>query len=187
MGCRLVSSRHITIRLWAVPFTVTIIQAYAPTSDYDDNEIEEFYNQLQNVIDQTPKDILVVQEDWNAKVGRDACRNWQGICGPFCNDDTNERGLRFLEFATFNDHVLENTFGQHKASKRWTWHSPNGHHHNQIDYILVRKRFRSGVNIARTRSFPGTDIGSDHDLLMMTFRLRLKKKKSSKPKNKKKD
>ena len=54
-------------------------------------------------------------------------------------------------------------------------------HHNQIDYILVSKRFRSGVNIARTRSFPGADIGSDHDLLMMTFRLRLKK--ISKPKH----
>ena len=52
---------------------------------------------------------------------------------------------------------------------------------NQIDYILVRKRFRSGVNIARTRSFPGADIGSDHDLLMMTFHLRLKR--ISKPKN----
>jgi len=45
----------------------------------------------------------------------------------------------------------------------------------QIDYILVRKRFRSGVNIARTRNFPGADIGSDHDVLLMTFRLRLKK------------
>ena len=70
MGCRLVSSRHITIRLWAVPFTVTIIQAYAPTSDYDDNEIEEFYNQLQNVIDQTPKDILVVWETGMQKWAR---------------------------------------------------------------------------------------------------------------------
>ena len=48
--------------------------------------------------------------------------------------------------------------------------------------ILVRKRFRSGVNIARTRSFPGADIGSDHDLLMMTFRLRLKKSASKKHK-----
>ena len=47
-----------------------------------------------------------MQEDWNATVGRDACRNWQGICGPFCNDDRNERGLRLLEFATFNDLVL---------------------------------------------------------------------------------
>ena len=57
-----------------------------PNIRYDDNEIEEFYDQLQNVIDQTPKDILVVQG------------NWQGICGPFCNNDTNERGLRLLEF-----------------------------------------------------------------------------------------
>ena len=91
------------------------------------------------------------------------------------NDDTNERGLRLQEFATFNDLVLANTFGHHKASRRWTWHSPNGQHHNQIDYILVRKRFPSGVNTARTRSFPGADIGSDHDLMMMTFRLRLKR------------
>ena len=55
---------------------------------------------------------------------------------------TNERGLRFLEFATFNDLVLASPFGHLKASRRWTWHSPNGLHHNQFDYILVRKRFR---------------------------------------------
>ena len=76
MGCCQVSSRLITICLRAVPFNITIVQAYAPTSDYDDNEMEEFYDQLQNVIDQTPKkDILVVQGDWNAKVGRHACGN----------------------------------------------------------------------------------------------------------------
>ena len=102
----------ITICLRAFSFNITIVQAYAPTSDYDDNEIEEFYDQLQNVIDQTPKkNILVVQGGWNAKVGRDACGNWQG------------------------------TFGHHRASRRWTWHSPNGQPHNQINYILVKKRF----------------------------------------------
>ena len=80
IGCRPVSSRLITIRLRAVPFNITIVQAHAPTSDYDDNEIEECYDQLHNVIDQTPKkDILVVQGDWNAKVGKDAFGNWQGI------------------------------------------------------------------------------------------------------------
>ena len=122
MGCRPVSGRLITIRPGAVPFSITIVQAYAPTSDYDDpTEIEEFYDQLQNVIDQTPKkDILVVQGGWNAKVGKDACGHWRGICGPFCNDDTNERGPRLLEFAIFNDLVLANTFGHHKASRRWT-------------------------------------------------------------------
>ena len=61
------------------------------------------------------------------------------------------------------------------SASRWTWHSQDGKHHNQIDYILVRKRFQSGVNIHRKRSFPGADIGSDHDLVMMTFRVRLKK------------
>ena len=117
IGCRPVSSRLITIRLRAVPFNITVVRAYAPTSDYDENEIEEFYDQRKNVIDQTPKkDIFVVQGDWNAKAGRDDCGNWQGICGPLCNDDTNERGLRLLEFATFRDLVLANTFGHNKAS-----------------------------------------------------------------------
>ena len=80
-GCRPVSSRLITIGLRVVTSNITVGQAYAPRSDYNDNEIAEFYDRLQNVIDQTPKkDILVVQGDWNAKVGKDACGNWQGIC-----------------------------------------------------------------------------------------------------------
>ena len=120
------SSRFNTIRLRAAPFNIPIVQVYAPTSDYDDNEIEEFYDQLQSIIEQTPKKrILVVQGDWNTKVSKNACGNWQDICGPFCNDDTNERGLRLLEFATFNDLVLAKTFGHNKASRRWTCHRPN--------------------------------------------------------------
>ena len=117
MVCRPVFSRLTTIRLRAVPFSITLVQVSAPTSDRDDNEIEEFYDQLQNGIYRTPKkDILVVQRDRNANVGKDACGNWQGVCGPFSNDDTNERGLRLLEFATFNDLVLENTFGHYIQS-----------------------------------------------------------------------
>ena len=76
MGCRPVSSRLLTILLKASQFNITIIQAYAPTTDYDDDDIEDFYDQLQEVIDQTPKkDILVVQGDWNAKTGEDASKN----------------------------------------------------------------------------------------------------------------
>ena len=142
----------------------------------DDSEVDYFYQQLQETIDQTPKkDILVVQEDWNAKVGEDAQVDWGGVGVPYCNVETNERGLRLLEFATFNNLVLTNTIGPRKPSRRWTWHSPDGKHHSQINYILVKKHFRSGVNTHRTRSFPGADIGSDHDLVMMIFRVRLKK------------
>ena len=85
------------------------------------------------------------------------------VCGPYCNVESNERGLRLLEYATFNNLVLTNTFGSYKLSRRWTWHSPDGKHHNQCDYILARKRFRSGINIERA------DIGSEHDLVMMLF------------------
>ena len=146
--------------LWFTSFK-TGLQVYAPTSGHDDSEVDHFYQQLQETIDKTPKkDILVVQGDWNAKVGKDAQADWGEVCGPYCNVETNERGLRLLEFATFNNLVLTNTLGPHKPSRRWTWHSPDGKHHNQIDYILVKKRFRSGVNIHRTRSFPGADIGT---------------------------
>ena len=76
MGCQPISSRLITIRLRATPFNITVVQVYAPTTDYDDEKIEGFYEQLQEVVDQIPKkDILIVQGDWNAKVGKDACKN----------------------------------------------------------------------------------------------------------------
>lgn len=168
----------VTIRLRAKPFNITIIQAYAPTTDYSDEDIEDFYEQIQEVLDQSPKnDILVVQGDWNAKVGEDAYKNWEGTCGQYSNTRSNERGLRLLEFASYNNLILANTFGPHKLSRRVTWHSPNGEHHNQKDYIMVKRRFQSSVNIAKTRSFPGADIGSDHELVIMTLKLHLKRVK----------
>ena len=63
------------------------------------------------------------------------------------------------------------------------WHSADGTHHNQIDYILVKKRFRSGIKLARTRTFPGADVGSDHDMVMLTLQTRIKKlRKPTQPK-----
>ena len=175
MGCQPVSSRPITIRLRATSFDITIVQACAPT-DYDDEKIEGFYEQLQEVSYQIPKkDILIVQGDWNAKVGKDACKNWKNTCGLYSNNETNEKGFRLLECASLNDLKLANTCGPHKASRRWTSPSPNGEHHNQTDYIMAKRRFQTSINIAKTRSFPGADIGSDHNLVMMTFKLRLRK------------
>ena len=84
IGCRLVSSRFITIQPRADPFNVTVIQACDPTSDCDANEIDKSYDQLQNVIDWTQKkDILAVQEDWNVTTNKGAYENWQDIRGPF--------------------------------------------------------------------------------------------------------
>ena len=78
MGCQPISSRLITICLRTTPFNIIVVQAYAPTTDYDDEKIEGFHEKLQEVLDQIPKkDILIVQGDWNAKVGKDACKNWK--------------------------------------------------------------------------------------------------------------
>ena len=101
----------------------------------------------------------------------DASKNWKGTCGQYCNLETNERGLRLLEIASYNNLKVTNTSGPHKPSRRWTWHSPRGDYHNQIDYIMDKRRFQSSVNIAKTRSFPGADIESAYELVMMTFRL----------------
>ena len=119
-----------------------------------------------SVLDETPKKTIIVEQgDWNAKIGADAAKDWEGICGSYCN---NNRGLRLVEFASYNDLKVMNTFRPHKASRRWTWRSPRGDLH-QIDNIMVKHRFHTGVNIAETRSFSGDDIGSNHNLEMMTL------------------
>ena len=74
-------SKTIAIRLKASPFNIIVIQVYAPTTDYDNVDIEDFYDQLQEAIYQAPKKvILAVQGDRNAKIGEYASKNWKGTC-----------------------------------------------------------------------------------------------------------
>ena len=109
----------------------------------------------------------------------DAHLQWHGTTGKFGVGKTNERGVRLLEFAKNNNLAVANTFHNHKLSRRTTWHSPDGHTHNQIDYILISKRMQSSINKAKTRTFPSADIGSDHDLVMMTFKFKIRTKKKN--------
>ena len=176
MNCCPISSRLITISLGASPFNITMIQAYTPTSNYSDGDVEYLYEELQKVLDKTPKkDILVVQSDWNVKTGEGACKNCKGTWGHHWNTTSNDKGRRLLEFASYNDLVVANTFGPDKTSRKITCHSPDRKTHNQIDYIMVKKRSKTSVNIAKTRSFPGADIGSDHELVILTFKLHLRR------------
>ena len=85
----------------------------------------------------------------------------------------NEARQRLTEFCQENALVIENTlFQQHKRSL-YTWTSQDGQHRNQIDYILCSQRWRSSIQLAKTR--PGADCGSDHELLITKLRLKLKK------------
>ena len=151
------------------------------TTSHDDDEVEEFYEDLNSIIDKVPKkDILIVLGDWNAKVGADAYQDWAGTAGKFGFGETNDRGVRLLEFARSHHLTLANTLHPHKPSRTTTWHSPDGNVHNQIDYILAPQRYKSSINKANTRTFPGADIGSDHDLVMATFKLKLDSKRRPK-------
>ena len=133
IGCRPVSSRLMTVRLRASPFNITIIQVYAPTSSYDDSEVDELYRELQSLVDQTPKqDNLAAQGDWNAKAGEDAQADWGEVCGPFCNPETNDRGLKLLDFAAYNNLVLAHNLGNRKPSRR------DGHGTAQMEHITTR-------------------------------------------------
>ena len=85
----------------------------------------------------------------------------------------NEAGQKLIECCQENALVIANTLFQQHKRRVYTWTSPDGQHQNQIDYILCSQRWRSSRQSAKTR--PGVDYGSDHELLIAKFRLKLKK------------
>ena len=84
----------------------------------------------------------------------------------------NEAEQRLIEFCEENALVIANTLFQQQKRRLYTWTSPDGQHRNQIDYILCSQRRRRSIQSAKTR--PGADCGSDHELLIAKFRLKLK-------------
>ena len=108
--------------------------------------------------------------DWNAKV---RCQETPGVTGKFGLEVQNETGQRLIEFCHENVLVIANTLFQQHKRRLYTWTSPDGQHQNQIDYILCSQRRRSSIQSAKTRL--GADCGSDHEILIAKFRLKLKK------------
>ena len=85
----------------------------------------------------------------------------------------NEAGQRLIEFYHENALVTANTLFQQHKRRLYTWTSPDGQHRNQIDYILCSQRRRRSIQSTKTRL--GADCGSNHELLIAKFRLKLKK------------
>ena len=120
----------------------------------------------------TPKrDVLFIIGDWNKKLGS---QEISGITSKFGLGIQNEAGQRLIEFCQENTLVIANTLFQQHKRRFYTWTSPDGQHWSQIDYIfLCSQRWRNSIQSAKTR--PGADCGSDHELLIAKFRLKLKK------------
>ena len=108
--------------------------------------------------------------DWNAKVGS---QETPGVTGKFGLRVQNEAGQRLIEFCQENTLVTANTLFQQHKRRLYTWTSPDSQHRNQTDYILCSQRWRSSIQSATIR--PEADCGSNHEILIAKFRLKLKK------------
>ena len=154
--------RMISVHFQSKPFNITVIQDFVLTNDAAKGEVERFYENLQDLLELTPKkDVFFIIGDWNAKGGS---QETPGVTGKFGLGVWNEAGQRLIEFCQENALVIANTlFQQHKRTL-YTWTSPDGQHRNQIDYSLCSQKWRSSIQSAKTR--PGADFGSDHELLI---------------------
>ncbi|CAH2086616.1 unnamed protein product [Euphydryas editha] len=172
LGYEPVSDRLISIKLKASPVNFNIIQVYAPTSTACSEDIESFYSDLETAICKIPqRELLVIMGDFNSKIGSDS-HLLSPCVGKYGLGQRNERGERLVQFAADNNLVICNSFFQNHPRRLYTWISPDGNYRNQIDYILVRARWKTSIR--NTYTLPGADCGSDHQFLMAKIRLKLR-------------
>ena len=116
------NDRMISVHFQGKPFNTTVIQVYAPTSNAEKAEVEWFYEDLQDLLELTPKkDVLSIIGDWNAKVGS---QEIPGVTGKFGLGVQNEAGQRLTEFCQENALVIANTLFQQHNRRLYTWTSP---------------------------------------------------------------
>ena len=116
----------ISVHLQGKPFNITVIQVYAPTSNAEETEVEQFYGDLQDLLELTPKrDVLSIIGDWNAKVGS---QETPGVTGKFGLGMRNGAGQRLIEFCKENALVIANTLFQQHKRRLYIWTSPDGQH-----------------------------------------------------------
>ena len=107
LGCNLKNDSIISVCFQGKPFSITVIQVYAPTSNAEKAEVERFYEDPQNLLELTPKkDVLFIIGDWNAKVGS---QETPGVTGKFSLGMWNEAGERLIEFCQEDAVVIANT------------------------------------------------------------------------------
>ena len=106
------------------PFNITVIKVYAPTTNAEEAEVEWFYEDLQDLLELTPKkDVLFIIWYWNAKVGS---REIPGVIGKLGLGVQNEAGQKLTEFCQENALVIANNLFQQHKRRFYTWTSPDG-------------------------------------------------------------
>ena len=110
LGCNLKKDRMISVRFQGKQFNIMVIQVYALTSNAEEAEVKRFYEELQDLLEPTPKkDVLFILGDWNAKVGS---QEISGVMGKFSLEVQNESPQRLIEFCQENALVIVDTLFQ---------------------------------------------------------------------------
>ncbi|XP_073817488.1 uncharacterized protein [Musca autumnalis] len=150
---------------------MTIIQCYAPTEAAELAAKEEFYNSLNSVLTNIRRgDIVMLMGDFNAQVGGDNT-NLQNVMGTHGVGRLTENGKLLAETGSTHNLLIGGTLFPHKRIHKVTWISPDYHTENQIDHILISRKWRGSLLDVRTKR--GADVGSDHHLLIATVRLKI--------------
>ena len=114
----------ISVHFQGKPFNIMVIQVYAPDTNAEDAEVEQFYEDLQDLLELTPKkDVLFIIGDWNAKVGS---QETPGVTGKFGLGIQNEEGQRLTEFCQENTLVIATTLLQQHKRRLYTCTSLDG-------------------------------------------------------------
>ena len=122
IGCNLKNDRIISVHFQGNPFSITVIQVHAPTSNAEEVEVEWFYEDLQDLLELThPKNVLFIIGYWNAKVGSQ-------VPDKFGHGVQNEAEQRLIELCQENALIIANTLFQQHKRRLYTWTSPDGQH-----------------------------------------------------------
>jgi len=166
-----VNDRILSARFFSKFQKISIVQCYAPTNMTDEESKEEFYLQLQSVLDRLPKrDITIVMGDMNAKVGSDNCGR-EHVMGKEGTGTANENGELFTNFCEMNDLVIGGTVFPHRRIHKVTWRSPDMVTENQIDHFTISRRWRR--TLQDVKACRGADVGSDHTLLVGKLKVKI--------------
>jgi len=138
IGYSPISDRILKVRIQAKPHNITLVQCYAPISTAPDEDLDSFYDSLQETIDTIPDwDLVIIMGDMNAKVGKMTIPN--RTCGSFGLGDQNERGERLIEFCNANNMMIANTMFKHHPRHLYNWISPDSKTRNQIDFFIINQ------------------------------------------------
>lgn len=150
---------------------MTIINAYAPTSAATDKEKETFYNELEKITKQEKAYYKIICGDFNATINEPNASTIR--VGRHGHGTTNENGEQLIDFMEACNLFHGNSLFQKKTTSRWTWISPNGATHSELDHILVNRRWML-YDVEVVEAF---QTGSDHRLLRAKVHLKEKMKK----------